>query len=279
MRLELKSSRYSLPRFWVTTASVALAILLFLGAGQAVAQSAEEVEALKSEIQALKQGQLAIQRDLAVIKQFLQQRSQAQARAQPQPFKPTELSVAGAPSLGEQDAVVTMVEFTDYQCPFCRQHSLQTKPRLIRDYVETGKLRYVLREFPIESIHPQAMKAAEAALCAGDQGKYWDITALFFQNQRQLKPEQLMAHAEGLELDMAVFKDCFESAKYAEQVRNDLRVGTTAGVRGTPSFFLGITDPDDPSKFKATVFLRGAQPYVAFKQAIDALIAKSTKGS
>ena len=263
----------------VASVFFAFAALLFFGVGPAAAQSAEEMDALKAEIQVLKQGQQAIQRDLAVIKQLLQQRPQAQARAQPQPFKPMELSVAGAPALGEQDAVVTMIEFTDYQCPFCARHNAQTKPQLVKDYVETGKLRYVLREFPIESIHPHAMKAAEAALCAGDQGKYWTMNALFFQNQRQLQPEQLMAHAEGLELDMAVFKDCFESAKYAERVRNDLRDGMTAGVRGTPSFFLGLTDPDDPSKIKAIKFLRGAQPYAAFKREIDSLIAQSAKGS
>ncbi len=141
------------------------------------------------------------------------------------------------------------------------------------------KLRYVVREFPIESIHPYAFKAAEAALCAGDQDKYWDMADLFFRNQRQLGPERLMAHAERLSLDMASFKECFGSEKYAGRVRQDTSDGKAAGVRGTPSFFLGLTDPDDPSKFTATTMLRGAQSYAAFKKAIDGLLAESAKGN
>ena len=137
----------------------------------------------------------------------------------------------------------------------------------------------MLREFPIESIHPRAFKAAEAALCAGDQDRYWDMSALFFRNQKRLRPEDLVRHAETLGLDRAGFRDCLDGGMYTQRVRDDLRDGTAAGVRGTPSFFLGLTDPDDPSKIKATKFLRGAQPYPAFKQAIDALIAQGAKGS
>ena len=264
---------------WLAATCLALAALWLVAAGPALAQSAEELEALKSEIQALKQGQQEIRKDLAAIKQLLRRRTKSMARSQTPPFKPLDLSIAGAPCLGAADAGVTLDEFTDYQCPFCRRHSLQTKPQLVKDYVETGKLRYVLREFPIESIDPTAFKAAEAALCAGDQGKYWDTGALFFQNQRKLAPKDLKAYAESLGLDTVGFGECLDGGKYTQRVRDDLRDGTAAGVRGTPSFFLGLTDPDDPSKIKATKFLRGAQPYPVFKQAIDALIAQAAKGS
>ncbi len=265
---------------WVKTATFALAALLLVGTEPAVAQSAEEMDALKAEIQALRAGQAAIQKDLAAIKEILVRatRGQSQARAQTK-FEPLDLGIAGAATLGAAIAPVTLVEFTDYQCPYCRRYNLQTKPQLIKDYVEAGKLRYVLREFPIESIHPRAFKAAEAALCAGDQDRYWDMNALFFRNQKRLRPEDLVRHAETLGLDMAGFRDCLDGGKYTQRVRDDLRDGTAAGVRGTPSFFLGLTDPDDPSKIKATKFLRGAQPYLVFKQAIDALIAQAAKGS
>ncbi len=279
MDLDFRSPRRYHGRNWVKTATFALAALLLVGTGPAAAQSADEVEALKAEMEELKQGQNAILRDLAIIRQLLQRGTQPVARTQPPAFQPTELTIAGSPFLGQENAVVTLIEFTDYQCPFCRRHSASTKPQLVKDYVETGKLRYVMREFPIASIHPNATKAAEAALCARDQGKYWEMQDVFFQNQRKLAPEDLKAHAEGLGLDMVRFRDCLDGGKYTQRVRNDLRDGMKAGIRGTPSFFLGLTDPDDPSKIRATKMLRGAQLYAAFKRAIDALLAEAAKGS
>lgn len=262
----------------IVPALMSLSLMGPLSAAPVLAQSGEDMDTLKAEIQALKEGQKAIQRDLAAIRALLQQRPQAQARAQPEPFRPTTMSLAGAPVLGEQAAQVTLIEFTDYQCPFCRRHNLQTKPQLLRHYVHTGKLKYVMREFPLEAIHPQAFRAAEAALCAGDQGKYWDMSTRFFKDPRNLRPDDLVDHADGLGLDMAAFSDCFDKATYADQVRNDLKSGAAAGVRGTPSFLIGLTDPEDPTKVKATKMLRGAQSYAAFQQAIDELIRKSAEG-
>ena len=262
-----------------TVICIVIATLVISGAGDAGAQSGDQIKALKTEIERLQEGQNAIRRDLAVIKRLLKRRSESRVSAQTPQFRSLDLTIAGSPTLGEENAKVTLIEFTDYQCPYCRRYNLQTKPQLMKGYVEAGKLKYVLREFPIERIHPKAFKAAEAALCAGDQGSYWDMNALFFRNQKRLRPEDLVRHAETLGLDMAGFRDCLDGGKYTQRVRDDLRDGTAAGVRGTPSFFLGLTDPDDPSKIKATKFLRGAQPYLVFKQAIDALIAQAAKGS
>ncbi len=258
-----------------------LAVAVIGTAGHSFAQSGTEVEALRTEIEALKAGQAAMRKDLSEIKQILLRATSGSAnrgRAQAA-FKPLDLTIAGSPTLGKPEAAVVLVEFTDYQCPFCRRHSAQTKPRLIKDYVETGKLKYVLREFPLAQIHPQAPKASEAALCAGDQGKYWDINQVLFANQRKLAVPELKTYAKDLGLDMARFDECLDGAKYAKRVARDLADGANAGVRGTPSFFLGVSDPNDPDKFRATRMLSGAQPYGAFKQAIDQLIAESEKRS
>ena len=158
-----------------------------------LAQSDGELQALQAEVRVLRAGQAAMQKQLAEIKQLLSRAARGRTETA---FQPQQITVADAPYLGRPDAAVTLVEFTDYQCPFCRRHSAQTKPRLIKDYVATGKLRYVLREFPLARIHPQATKAAEAALCAGDQDKYWDLNAVFFANQRKLKPTDLLAYAD-----------------------------------------------------------------------------------
>ncbi len=279
MGLECVFPKLAATKNWLLATSLALAVLVLAGPEPGFAQSGSATEALKSEMQALKQSQAAIQKDLAEIMRLLKQRPQASAPSRPPAFQPRDLDIADAPYLGQPDATVTLVEFTDYQCPYCRRHFERTQPELVKNYVEAGKLKYVLREFPIESLHKKAFKASEAALCAGDQGKYWEMHDLFFQDQQKLGPEDLKAHAEGLGLEMAGFQDCLDGGKYAERIRQDQKDGTDAGVRGTPSFLVGLTDPDDPTKIRATKFIRGAQPYVLFKSVIDALISAAAKGS
>ncbi len=132
-------------------------------------------------------------------------------------------------------------------------------------------MKYVLLDLPLESIHPLAFKAAMAADCAADQGKYWEMHDRLFENQRALEPWS--GHAEALGLDVAMFDDCLESEKHAEGVRADMAEAKKAGATGTPSFVLGVTDTDDPSKMRGLVFIRGAQPFSAFKTQIDQALA------
>lgn len=120
-------------------------------------------------------------------------------------------------------------------------------------------------------MHKSAFKAAEATHCAEAQGKYWEMHDRLFQNQRALEPWS--GHAEALGLDVAAFDQCMSSDRYAEAVRQDQAEASKAGATGTPSFVLGFTDPDDPSKVKGLSFLRGAQPYAAFKTQIDSALA------
>jgi protein-disulfide isomerase len=142
---------------------------------------------------------------------------------------------------------------------------------LEKDYVKSGRLRYAVRDFPLEAIHPQAFKAAEAARCAGDQGKYWEMHVLLFQNQRALAVADLAKHAATLGLDGAKFQACLDSATHAEGVRRDLAEGAKAGIRGTPTFFLGLIENGD--RVRVTRVIRGAQPAAVFKAAIDEALA------
>jgi protein-disulfide isomerase len=138
--------------------------------------------------------------------------------------------------------------------------------------VQAGKLRYVVREFPIESIHPRAFKASEAALCAGEQNRYWEMHDRIFANPRALAPADLAAHASALGVDRARFDECLASGRQAEKVRRDLADGQQAGVQGTPTFFLGTVAPGSPT-LKVVRVLRGAQPFASFKAAIDAALS------
>ena len=147
------------------------------------ASTKDELAELKGEVQSLKEGQAAMQKDLADIKKLLQQGARA-APSRPA-FKPTEVTIEGAPVLGAADAIVTLVEFSDYDCPFCRRHKDRVMPDLVKNFVDTGKLKYVMREFPL-AMHPNAKGAAQAALCAGDQDQYWQMHDKMFENQRKL---------------------------------------------------------------------------------------------
>jgi len=120
---------------------------------------------------------------------------------------------------------------------------------------------------PLERIHPLAFKASEATHCAEEQDKYWEMHARLFENQKALEPWS--GHAEALGLDVAAFDTCMSSDKHAEAVRKDMAEARKAGATGTPSFVLALTDPDNPTQVEGLVFLRGAQPFPAFKSAID----------
>jgi protein-disulfide isomerase len=150
----------------------------------------------------------------------------------------------------------------------------ETLPQIEREYIVTGKVKYVFRNFPIESIHPHALKAHEAANCAGEQGKYWAMHHRLFANQHALGLNDLPGHARSVDLDLPKFQQCLDGGKYASRIRSDVADGHRAGVQGTPTFFLAVSEPDD-STVTAVRVIRGAQPYPAFKEAIDSLLAGS----
>jgi protein-disulfide isomerase len=170
------------------------------------------------------------------------------------PYLPPKVEVAAVgPSKGPQNAPVTIVEFSDFQCPFCARVE-PTVAKLLKDYPD--KIRLVYRDFPLPN-HGDAPKAAEAALCAGDQGKYWEMHSALFANQEKLKVPDLKAQAKQLGLDQAKFDQCLDSGVKAKEVDANRAAGEEAGVSGTPAFFINGR------------MLSGAQPESAFKAIID----------
>ena len=192
-----------------------------------------------------------------------------QQPAEPQePQGPVEVDTSEAFSIGAADAPVTMVEFTDFQCPYCVRHFEETFPQIMADYIDAGKVRYVFMDFPLTSIHPQAPLAAEAARCAGEQDAYLEMHHELFGRQGEWSgrgdaAEVFAGFAEGLGLDSAAFGECLARGRYTDAVQADLEQGVSLGVNGTPAFFLNGN------------FVSGAQPYSVFQQAIESLLAEA----
>jgi protein-disulfide isomerase len=165
-----------------------------------------------------------------------------------------EVSAEGAPFKGPRNAPITIVEFTDFQCPYCKR-VLNVLDQVLERY--PGKVKLAFRDFPLTSIHPHAQRAAEAAHCAGDQGKFWEYHDLLFDKQDAIPNENFAEHAKALGLEVAAFQTCLESGKYKEKIERNHADGVKAGVSGTPAFFINGR------------LLSGAQPLEAFKTVID----------
>jgi protein-disulfide isomerase len=249
---------------------LALVLLGLLPSRAAFSQTADDIAVLKKDIEALKDGQGAIQKDLQEIKKLLASRPAA-GQAAPEQALNALISIEGEPFRGDKNAKLTLVEFSEFQCPFCGRHVRETVPQLDKEYVATGKVKYVFRDLPLESIHKNAFKASEAAHCAGEQNKFWEMHDRLFENQKSLEPAMLTEHAQAIGVDTKKFQACLDSGKYAAEIRKDIAEANKLGITGTPTTVIGMTQPD--SKIKILRVIRGAQGYNAFKAAFDELLA------
>ena len=176
----------------------------------------------------------------------------------PKPAVQRKQVAAEGPSKGPASAPVTIVEFSDFECPFCSRAE-ESVTQVLKEYGD--KVRIVYRQFPLE-MHANAQKAAEASLCANDQGKFWELHKVLFENQSALKVDDLKKHAATVGLDAKKFAECLDSGSKAAQVKKDLEDGQKVGVNGTPAFFVN------------GIFLNGAVPFAEFKKVIDDELAK-----
>ena len=245
---------------------VALALLALVPSRAAFSQTDDE-KALRKDMEALKEGQQAIQKDIQEIKKLLAARPTG---AREELALNAMINTEGEPFKGNKNAKLTLIEFSEYQCPFCGRHVRDTFPNIDKEYIQTGKLKYVFRDLPLESIHKNAFKASEAAHCAGDQGKFWEMHDRLFANQNSLEPAMLTAHAQAVGVDTKKFQACLDAGKYAAEIRKDIAEATKYGIAGTPTSVIGLTQPND-SKIKVLKVLRGAQGFSVFKDALDTL--------
>ena len=194
------------------------------------------------------------------------QRDEPPSVITPEPAEPF-VRIDSARGLGGSAARIAIVEFADYQCPYCRAFHVGTLPKLHEGYVETGKVRYFYRDFPL-SMHEHAFSAAVAAQCAGDQGRYWQMQELLYAEQARLGEDLYEELATELNLDANRFKACLRSEKAGRAVRGDLAEGRRVGVNGTPTFIIGYIEHDRVLIKRTAV---GAPNFETFAKEIDAL--------
>jgi protein-disulfide isomerase len=220
----------------------------------------------------------AILTELKAIHQLLQNqqntRATAAPAAAPSPAASDKVKMSvgtGWYAMGREDAPVTMVEFTDYQCPFCRRFEADSFAQLKKDYIDTGKVRFVSRDLPLD-FHPNAPAAAMAARCAGEQHKFWEMRdAMMLDTATDLGPDSILKYGQKTNLDMTAFRGCLSDKKYTSAIQKDTADAGTLGISGTPSFVIGKTAKDEI----AGIRIVGAVPYSVFDSTIkDLLTAK-----
>ena len=181
------------------------------------------------------------------------------------------VSVADQPSRGNAKATVVLVEYSDFQCPYCARYVRDTLPKINQDYVDIGKVRYVFKQFPLEGLHPNAMGAAIVASCAATRGKFWELHDRFFANQNALDVPSLMSAAAQFGVSDAAFKSCVEGKAPAASIRTAREEAVSFGFTGTPGFLVGTMGAD--GRVHALRRLYGANPYSLFQSAIDDMLA------
>jgi protein-disulfide isomerase len=201
-----------------------------------------------------------IEAQKALFFESLRSKAKVATYLKPPPVFRAELSVAGDPFKGSEKAPVTIVKFEDFHCPFCKQVQ-PTFNELLSRY--NGKVRLVHKDLPLESIHPQARQAAEAARCAYEQGKFWEYHDKLYANSPKASTDDLKSYAKEIGLDVDSFDRCFASGKYKAVVQQDLNEGAKLGLTGTPTFFINGRE------------ISGNQPLIAFEAIIDEELART----
>lgn len=235
---------------------------------QALQEPPPNLTVIKADLERIKGDLESVKSQLS---QVLHQLSQRPVQGGGATSGPVHMSVADAPMLGRADAPVTVVEFSDYECPFCQRFFAMTFPALKKDYVDTGRVRYVFRDFPLDQIHPQARRLAEAAHCAGEDGKYWEMHDVLFRGQKALAPSQLDEQTRVVGLNKAKFDECLSSGRYAAMVQRGVTDGAAVGAQGTPSFVVGKTKGSDVVEGTP---VRGAQTLEVFRRIIEQKLAE-----
>jgi protein-disulfide isomerase len=207
---------------------------------------------LDGQIAQLREGQRRLAADVSALKQ-------------------TEtIDVTGAPALGPEGATVTLVEFSDYECPFCVRHFKQTMPQIEANFIRSGRIRYYFRDFPIDELHPEAIRAHETARCGLEQDteKYWTLHRSLFSAPGSHTKDNLEARVREAGLDLAAVQSCLATGRVTDGIRRGGDQASALGAQGTPAFFVGMRDPGS-NTVRVLEAIKGAHPYQVFEEALQ----------
>ena len=269
-----------MPRSFLLPVTLAAFLPLFFPLSTSGSESKESLEksvaALQKQVEELKQNQAQL---LSQIKELRERLNQVAERKE-FPTKPDgpqmfSINVRGEPFRGFANAKVAIMEYSDFECSFCGKYVRELYPRIDETYIKTGKIKYFFRDLPAPD-HSNSALAAQAARCAGDQGKFWQMHDLLFAAQPALSETNLVSYAESLGLDMPKFTACFSGANYADAIRQSSAGARSMGLHGTPSFLTGLMS-DDGNFLRTTNVIVGIESFDELKASVDQLLAKPPK--
>lgn len=229
----------------------------------------DTVSEKKNETDKLSPEQKAFLRDMKLIQQMMLQ-EQIQNRSQID-VRGVEFDLGDVPVNGSESAQLIIVEFSDYSCNFCGRYAREIYPEIYRNYISTGKIRYTLIDYPLPDDYI-SVKAVEAAYCAGDQGKFWEMHSAIMHDQKSLN--DLTSIASFIDLDLNKFEKCLETKNYNSRVIKNISLASRLEIPSVPGFIIALIDPDNPDKAKGISYIRGAKPFEVFQQEIDKALAE-----
>jgi protein-disulfide isomerase len=258
---------------WV--ALVPLFVMVFCSKG-----FAQGPNLIKDDIQ---EDMSAVKRDLAVLlaqqRQMIDQLNELKrvlpAAGRPRPQAPSTLDVHGQIFRGDGAARVAIIEYADFECPYCGQYERNTSSQILEKYIKTAKVKLFYRDLPLPE-HPHALSATRAAYCAGEQGKYWEMHDSLFANQLALSDPALLGRAKTVALDTNKFSECFSSNRYSDELRKSVDEAQRMGIDGTPTFFIGTIRPDG-NIVNINKRIVGAHPFEVFQSALDEVLASRSQ--
>jgi protein-disulfide isomerase len=255
---------------FVVTALTAIALTFPLGAATG-AQSPADYQALRKELDMMRERLAQMQKEIDALKSA---KSAAAADGPIVPMTTVTFALSKAPMRGGATARVAMVELSDFECPFCGRYARETAPQLMKQYVDTKRIAYAFLHLPVPT-HAFAFKAAEAAACAGDQGKFWEMHDVLFARQGSaLAPAYLPGKGDALGLEKNAYTSCLATSKHAPTIQADLAQIERFARTGTPTFYIGTIDPGT-KVFRSAVRIVGAKPLNVFQQALDEQLAQA----
>ena len=248
-----------------------IAIFVLFGM-RVVALSQDNLEDLKNDIEELRREQKVINDNIKNIYELLIKMPKPPSSETN--VQDVEFEIGNNPIIGDDNAPLVIVEFTDYQCQFCARHAQQTYPQIAEKYINTGKIRYVIIDHPIPS-HNMAQKAAEASHCAAEQGKFWMMHDKMMDNQEKI--DEISSIASSIQLNMNKFNNCLETSKYADEVGKDHSLAMKLNIRSVPGFVIASKVTNNPLQVKGISYIRGAASFDNFQQEIDRALADISK--